>query len=590
MSKNKHPILVVVTLCFALLCLSLLGCVKPKSAHTPEAKAGILDLRKADFSSPIKLDGEWSLTWGVLQRPGHKSQNQKATTTLVKVPGTWSRTIGSKTKRPAKGVATYRLQILLPPKQTKPLILNMHRVTSAFELWVNGKLLASRGKVGLTWQSSVMEMRRKLVTLPLAEKLSLVVPVSNHRHRIGGLRRSWVLGEAAMMLENQRSANFVSGILPAILFSIGCLFFVLGGVRRESSWLWFGAFCLTIAARAALGNDALAIHIVFPWLDTAGQLRLEYISIFGITACTVGVFSSMFPKQALWRPVYLVIAVSLLLAASSAVLPLSWVLQSLPLFGLLSAVSTSIAFWIIVRAWLASEKLAGLILAAYMVAIFAFLHDYTQAMGLIPTSIEFAPASFLLLIFLQTYALALRFAESFDRIKQLSDKLKIAHANLQKTHELTLIELEEERQMGNYQLEELLGKGGMGEVWRASHRMLARPAAIKLILPDLYDDNISERLTRFEREAMATAQLRSPHTVELYDFGQSPKGEFYYAMELLDGIDLDEFVQQYGPMKPARVTQVLRQACLSLRGSRHRDDPSRYKACQLIPVPHGRRV
>ena len=96
-----------------------------------------------------------------------------------------------------------------------------------------------------------------------------------------------------------------------------------------------------------------------------------------------------------------------------------------------------------------------------------------------------------------------------------------------------------EREMGSYRLGELLGRGGMGEVYLATHRMLARPAAIKLIRPEVLAAGDAGRaqlaVARFRREAEAAAKLRSPHTVELYDFGVTEEGTFYFVMELLEG-------------------------------------------------------
>jgi serine/threonine protein kinase len=104
------------------------------------------------------------------------------------------------------------------------------------------------------------------------------------------------------------------------------------------------------------------------------------------------------------------------------------------------------------------------------------------------------------------------------------------------------------REMGSYRLVTLLGKGGMGEVWRARHHMLARDAAIKVIQPDVLSNKSGNSAVllrrRFEQEAKATALLRSPHTVELYDFGVTKDGAFYYVMELLDGIDLETLVKK----------------------------------------------
>jgi serine/threonine-protein kinase len=123
------------------------------------------------------------------------------------------------------------------------------------------------------------------------------------------------------------------------------------------------------------------------------------------------------------------------------------------------------------------------------------------------------------------------------------------------------------QELGSYRLVEKLGEGGMGEVWRAKHRLLARPAAIKLIRPALTTgtgDGATDMRRRFEREAQVTAQLRSPHTVELWDFGIAEDGGFYYVMELLDGLDLEKLVKRYGPVPAERVIYLLRQVCHSL--------------------------
>jgi len=132
------------------------------------------------------------------------------------------------------------------------------------------------------------------------------------------------------------------------------------------------------------------------------------------------------------------------------------------------------------------------------------------------------------------------------------------------------------RQMGAYQLSELLGEGGMGEVWKAEHRMLARPAAVKLIRDDgggssSFGRSQGSQLKRFEREVQATSQLRSPHTVEVYDFGLTEDRSFYYVMELLDGMSLEDLVKQYGPIPAERTIHILRQACYSLAEAHARD-------------------
>ena len=135
------------------------------------------------------------------------------------------------------------------------------------------------------------------------------------------------------------------------------------------------------------------------------------------------------------------------------------------------------------------------------------------------------------------------------------------------------------RILGSYELIERLGEGGMGEVWRARHRLLARDVAIKLVRPAIMGSSREEAavtLSRFEREAQVTASLSSPHTIRIFDYGRTDEGTFYYVMELLDGRDLESLVQEFGPLPPSRVTYLLQQMCSSLaeaheRGLIHRD-------------------
>jgi serine/threonine-protein kinase len=146
------------------------------------------------------------------------------------------------------------------------------------------------------------------------------------------------------------------------------------------------------------------------------------------------------------------------------------------------------------------------------------------------------------------------------------------------------------RELGSYLLGELLSRGGMGEVYRAEHRLLARPAAVKLVRPELLggaDPEARNRtVRRFEREARATARLRSPHTVNVYDFGVSDGGDLYYVMELLEGIDLHDLVRDFGPAPPERTVAILLQVCDSLAEAHavqliHRDiKPSNVYLCR----------
>jgi CHASE1-domain containing sensor protein/tRNA A-37 threonylcarbamoyl transferase component Bud32 len=141
------------------------------------------------------------------------------------------------------------------------------------------------------------------------------------------------------------------------------------------------------------------------------------------------------------------------------------------------------------------------------------------------------------------------------------------------------------REIGQYRVGQKLGEGGMGLVYEAEHALLARRAAIKFIREEGGADPAT--FERFEREARLTASLRSPHTVQVYDFGRTDDGAFYYVMEYLDGVDLDTLVRSHGPLPASRVLHLLHQACHSLAeahdaGLVHRDvKPANLVLCRL---------
>jgi serine/threonine-protein kinase len=154
------------------------------------------------------------------------------------------------------------------------------------------------------------------------------------------------------------------------------------------------------------------------------------------------------------------------------------------------------------------------------------------------------------------------------------------------SHKISLLRQQafEARRLGQYQVKHRLGAGGMGAVYLAEHVLLRRPCALKLIRPERAGD--PRNLARFEREVQAIATLTHPNTVEIFDYGHADDGTFYYAMEYLSGLSLQELVRRYGPLPPERAVHLLRQVCGALQEAHtttlvHRDvKPGNVLVCQ----------
>ena len=321
--------------------------------------------------------------------------------------------------------------------------------------------------------------------------------------------------------------TLTESLLRRRLLSLGLVFLVIGGLWLSANLLNQRSFfpIIQIPLLLAIGCMALLLFSKKPLSLT--PLRALELLLFGLAAAYVGLQDFTFIHQ-------------------SAALGDS----GMALSGLLRTVSHYVLLVIVYGMFIPNtwQRAAWVVapLAATPVAATLFLWGRYPGIAetMAPTrSGEFVEAGVLLIF---SAAIAIGSTQIVGHYR--SDQVKA-------------------REMGFYKLRERIGVGGMGEVWLAEHEKLVRPAVIKLIRPERLKEGRKEAqrtVRRFEREAQATAELRSPHTVELYDFGVTSDQTFYYVMEYLNGIDLATLVKKHGPIPPQRTIYLLQQACESL--------------------------
>ena len=242
---------------------------------------------------------------------------------------------------------------------------------------------------------------------------------------------------------------------------------------------------------------------------------------------------------------------------------------------------------------LATVKSSVLFMFAIMSTYGIFIPNTWRRAALVVAPMALAPPAAMLILHLLHPEL-LNFTVRVASFEQVSENVLMlligAGASVYGTHVINTLRTEafEARQLGQYRLRERIGAGGMGEVYLAEHQLLKRPCALKLIRPGSAGD--PRAMARFEREVRTTARLSHPNTVEIYDYGRTEDGTFYYVMEYLPGLSLAELVERHGPLPPERVIYLLRQACEALPGgARGGPDPPRHQAGQHLRRVRGGR-
>ena len=428
----------------------------------------------AALSESIPLVGTWLMWWGELHTPPELDAPELAARAIpLETPGVWN---GARTPAgvaTGTGFATYRLTVRLPPEHP-PLGLRVGRVSTAHRLWLNGDPVAISGQVGTSAESSAPRMIPRLVAIPRdVERADLVVQVSNFDHRVGGLRRTWWLGEWNGQVAALERDVLVHGMSTAFLAVIGLLFLGLFLVHRdERPRLWFSLACLSMAARTSVASDAYTANLLLPGLDAVWLLRIEFAGDFVTLALAATLVRSMYPRQTPRRPTLVILGAGFVLAALALLGDGVQVTQLQPPLMLLTGLVMLLSIWSTARAWRSSEALAGLLFTGTILLTLASAHDLLRALDIIPTRLELLPLGFASLIVIEAIVLSKQYADSFRRIDRLSLELRGAHDELTRAHMALETTHRAVIRFVPFEFLELLGKRSIRDVQRGDHVLM----------------------------------------------------------------------------------------------------------------------
>jgi signal transduction histidine kinase len=263
--------------------------------HVYRAERGVIDLRDQSFETEVQLDGQWLFYWKQLLSPAGNTIQQAR---LVNFPSEWNAIKIQGKTLPAFGYASYKLTMLLP-KGHGPLSIAIPEVYTAYRLFLNGTLMAANGQVSTSANGFVPQWQFKEVVIPAGmERAVLLLQISNYAHRIGGIRKSILLGNKSAIELKRNRAEALDFILSGCLLMAGLFFiglYLMG--NRDKAIILFAIFSIVYSYRF-VGTDNYALHTILPNLSWYLAVRLEYITLF----MGIGLFGQytkyLYPKDA----------------------------------------------------------------------------------------------------------------------------------------------------------------------------------------------------------------------------------------------------------------------------------------------------
>lgn len=415
---NRYRLKLIIAILALLLATS---CAARPDRPPPTAKDGVLDLTAWQWErdGAVPLAGQWRFAWLGSSMAGPAGEE-----TTLRVPGTWSRArTGDGRLLHGTGYGSYRLTIRHRPASDR-LAIRVPNISTAYELYVDGKLALSRGLLGANVRSIQPEQYPGIVRMDGgAEWTELRLIVGNYDHRQGGIRTDLIMGTSEQIDRHQSRSAAEQFIVFGCLLMIGLYHLGLYLLRRkEPANLFFAGLCLLVALRMGLVGEVFLVQWL-PWLDWKTATRTEYIALLFSGWSAFAYYERMYPQEFRRSWVRAAGVAGVALAASTLVLPTAVFTTWLPVYQLYVLAQCAIILANLIRSGVKRRDGARTALAGAAVMALAVLNDMLFYNG-IWHSIDLVPFGLLFLILMNAYILARRYSQTYERAERLSGELK----------------------------------------------------------------------------------------------------------------------------------------------------------------------
>ncbi len=403
-------------ICFALLSLTA---IKAKSQET--AREGKLDLSQYIFNenNTIELNGVWEFYPSKLYSPSDFRKGISEIPKFVSIPSLWNKRLFPENKNPAVGYGTYRLQIKIPDS-VNILALRLKRIESSYKIWVNNKPIVEIGKIGTDIKSAIPQQKTITKIFSTDKKeLSLIIQVSNFKHRKGGIADPIIFGQATAVINQAKKARMYELFIIGVLLIMAIFHFGLFAVRKKDwSLLFFGLLLFTEIISMSTNGETLMTYY-FPRLNWLTLKKFDYISNFARVTFFALFFYHIYKTYIHKYFIYAVSGLNILLTIFVLFTDLQTFAFTLFIFIAVTALTLIYVLYAQFKAFFTKKEGALIPLAGTLILLFTAANDILLVSGVFH-SIYLVPVGLFVFIFSESYLLSFNFSKLYKQEEELN--------------------------------------------------------------------------------------------------------------------------------------------------------------------------